>query len=162
MNPARTLASRFRTQRTDRIRAGEEQVVSIYSLELSTTDVVELRIESVASDIEQTMYVHADGELSIDRGKPASEHLLTVNIDELHEIRTADTDRESIKVTFWNGWKLDTTDQAWTGNSGMVVEELKVMKPASSRSRLWCSDGLGVAEFTNLVATVTAGTDTTT
>lgn len=131
--------------------------MSIYSVELGPKDILEVLIESVASDIEQMLYFHADSELLLDDNNPATQHCVLVEVDELHLIRLADSVDEPIKVTMWNGWKLDGTDHAWTGNSGMVVEELRAKRPALGRSRLWCSDGLGVAEFTNLVATATTG-----
>ena len=59
MNPARTLADRFRTQRTDRIRVDGIEVVSVAEIRLEQSESVELVIEQCRADVEQAMNVRS-------------------------------------------------------------------------------------------------------
>lgn len=57
----------------------------------------------------------------------------------------------------WNTWLVGEAQHAWTGNSGIVVEELDAPGEVSQRLRLWCSDGLGDPSFDDLVLVLTVG-----
>lgn len=67
----------------------------------------------------------------------------------------ADTSPESVVISVfsragcelkaWNVWRSDDVVQAWVGNAGLLLSKIgKVIK-------LECSDGVGEADFSNLV-----------
>ncbi|MCU0272240.1 MAG: hypothetical protein MUE34_03315 [Acidimicrobiales bacterium] len=51
-------------------------------------------------------------------------------------------------VRVWNGWIDHGTESAWSGNAGILVDR------AGAGALLQCSDGLGPADFTDLVVLV--------
>ena len=74
MNSARTLADRFRTQRTDRIRVDGVEVLSLVEIEIEQEEVVEVLIETSRNDIEQALNIRSSlGDLVAlsDRGQSA-------------------------------------------------------------------------------------------
>ena len=55
---------------------------------------------------------------------------------------------EASVLEVWNGWSMGGVDTSWIGNSGIVT------KTSSNGQLLQCSDGIGQATFSDLVATV--------
>lgn len=53
--------------------------------------------------------------------------------------------RRASSIDVWNAWSLDGVDNAWLGNAGIVVQS------HAGGHTLQCSDGVGEADFTNLV-----------
>jgi hypothetical protein len=51
-------------------------------------------------------------------------------------------------VRVWNGWIVDGAESTWSGNAGIVVDR------AGAGALLQCSDGIGPADFTDLVVLV--------
>ena len=123
MNPARTLAERFRTQRTDRIRVDGDEVVSVVELRVRDASDVELTIESCRDDVEQLLvirsrdcpidYLDADDATTSQVAIPA---VLGRTVDLSVRPENATT------LHMWNAWRVDGTEHAWTGNAGMIVE----------------------------------------
>jgi hypothetical protein len=187
MNSARTLADRFRTQRTDRIRVDGVEVLSIAEFSIEHDAAVEVMIEQSRGDIEQSLHVRAKrAELTVLEHAAAEDDeydfdpsivsdSVTLIADQLRRIEFAiatepdaeDSDEAAlsqeplspkpITLQIWNSWLLGDAEHAWIGNSGMVVEELSVPDDAAARMRLWCSDGLGDPQFDDLVVVVTIG-----
>ena len=55
---------------------------------------------------------------------------------------------EASVLEVWNAWSMGGVDTSWIGNSGIVT------KTSSNGQLLQCSDGIGQATFSDLVATI--------
>lgn len=173
MNPSRTLADRFRTQRTERIRVDGTEIHSVLEVEAQTGDLVEVVVESCHDATVQGLGLTADAPLAVVETAPslpvdvASTPSTDLRIDcsalDAVVVRVGeDADAEpeqACRIRLWNTWLLDEGTQAWTGNAGIVVEDVEVPDGADRRLRAWCSDGLGNASFDDLVVVVTVGPD---
>ena len=174
VNSARTLADRFRTQRTDRIRVDGIEVLSLTELSISNGDAVEVVVEQFRDDVKQSLNIRAksgslqvlshdaaeeEDEYEFDGSITSESITLVANLHRRIEFALAahDEERGPVTLQFWNSWLLGSTEHAWTGNSGLVAEELDVPDGADARFRLWCSDGLGDPQFDNLVVVITIG-----
>lgn len=169
MNSARTLADRFRTQRTDRIRVDGIEVLSLVEIEVEQEELVEVLIETCRNDMDQALNIRSSlGDLVAlsDRGRSADDfdhdeglgfELVTVQASQAHRVELACSETSSHSLQLWNSWVIGNAHHSWTGNSGIVTEELDVPPGASMRVRLWCSDGLGDPQFDDLVVVVTVG-----
>ncbi|MBG01903.1 MAG: hypothetical protein CL470_06485 [Acidimicrobiaceae bacterium] len=56
--------------------------------------------------------------------------------------------RDASVLEVWNAWSMGGVDTSWIGNSGIVT------KASASGQLLQCSDGIGQATFSDLVATI--------
>tara|TARA_Y100000996_G_scaffold318668_1_gene254803 strand:- start:161 stop:613 length:453 start_codon:yes stop_codon:yes gene_type:complete len=56
--------------------------------------------------------------------------------------------REVSVLEVWNAWSMGGVDTSWIGNSGIVT------KTSAKGQQLQCSDGIGQATFSDLVATI--------
>ena len=160
MNSSRTLADRFRTQRTDRIRVDGVEVLSVVELHVPKDCVLEVIVEDSRPDIEQALRVlsrSSDINLVGSDAPAAQSMLILTELTPSFEIEFADLDEESGKLQIWNSWILGDGEHSWIGNSGIVRETLPVPEGATERMRLWCSDGLGDPDFDDLVLLVTVG-----
>lgn len=185
MNSARTLADRFRTQRTDRIRVDGIEVLSMTEIQVERDATVEVIVESSRSDVEQSLHIRArraelevvehavldDEDYELDSTIISDNLTIVANQPRRLEFVLApeesDKDNSSKNkssksskpavLQLWNSWLLGEAEHAWTGNSGIVVEELDPPAEAKSQMRLWCSDGLGDPQFDDLVVLVTVG-----
>lgn len=188
MNSARTLADRFRTQRTDRIRVDGVEVLSMTEFSIAEHDSVEIVIEDFRDDVEQSLHVRAkktdlqvtdhvaafDEPYEFDHSIISSSITLVADQARRIEFELAtddDTDEDDdehdrakpqrpVTLQLWNSWLIGGGEHAWTGNSGLVIEELEVPEGANTRLRLWCSDGLGDPQFDDLVVVITIGPKT--
>ena len=177
LNSARTLADRFRTQRTDRIRVDGIEVVSMLEIQLEQSESVELVVEQCRGDVDQAINVRSpehdlvvatniepsvsdDGfdedDLDLDLGSGVE--VVTVVVSDQFATELTGSRNRAETLQLWNSWSLGQGQHSWTGNSGIVMEELDAPVGASRRVRLWCSDGLGDPEFDDLVVLVTVGT----
>lgn len=167
MSASSTLARRFRSQRTDRIRLEGEEVFSKIELSVTGPTIIELAFESCRTDCAEGL------------GLLASDFPLSVTATDVHVIDPAWTETDQLSLlmppdsivqlrcdaeppghlTLWNTWMHEGTEHAWTGNSGVMVERLNAPKGASDRMRLWCSDGLGDPSFDDLVVVLTVGAE---
>ena len=171
MNPSRTLADRFRTQRTERIRVDGTEIHSILELEAGAGDLVEVVVESCHDATPQGIALTAAVPFTLVETSPAQPDLeneldpspdLRIDCSALDAVvvRLDDADEsERHRIRLWNTWTLDDGEQAWTGNAGIVVEDVEAPDGADHRLRAWCSDGLGNASFDDLVVVVTVGPD---
>ena len=160
---ADTLANRFRTQRTDRIRVGGVEVLSMLELPIDAATRIEIVIEEGRDDVEQGLIVYSpDSSLVVQRSSPKPHTGTGIAVpgcaiagvaDSLVELLVEPAEQVFIRV--WNAWTFSDAEQAWTGNSGIIVEELDPPEGADRRLRMWCSDGLGDATFDDLVCVVT-------
>lgn len=169
MNSARTLADRFRTQRTDRIRVDGVEVMSMVELRVHSDEAAEFVIEQVRDDVEQAMNIrsrHGDlrsfttqpvitDDFDADEGLGFEQVTLLAADQRRVELTAGDDADRTIQI--WNSWLVGQAHHSWTGNSGIITEELEAPAGASTRVRLWCSDGLGDPSFDDLVAIVTIG-----
>jgi len=162
MNSARTLADRFRTQRTDRIRVDGVEVLSMTEFSISEDDSVEIVIEDFRDDVEQSLHVRAkkadlqiiDHVAAFDEPYEFDDSILSSSItlvadqarriefelafdDDEEEDDSAPAHRRPVTLQLWNSWLIGDGEHAWTGNSGLVVEELEVPEGANTRLRLW-------------------------
>ncbi len=163
MNSSRTLAEKFREQRTDRIRVDDAEVLSMAEVIVRPTSSLELVIEGQRDDVAQVLFVrsrtqaaritHVDQEPS---EHPPTElveiHVPTVSGVELSGDESADT-----VFQIWNGWQIGDHNHSWLGNSGVIVEDLEAPSGANLRFRMWFSDGLGEPTFDDLVVLATVG-----
>lgn len=174
MNPSRTLADRFRTQRTERIRVDGTEIHSILELDAGTGDLVEVVVESCHDATPQGIALTAGVGFIVVETSPAQPSLDVAPSSDLRidcsaldavvvRVEDQDVDDEAAserhRIRLWNTWTLDDGEQAWTGNAGIVVEEVEAPEGANHRLRAWCSDGLGNASFDDLVVVVTVGPD---
>ncbi|MDW3175769.1 MAG: hypothetical protein R8J94_00135 [Acidimicrobiia bacterium] len=169
MNSARTLADRFRTQRTDRIRVDGIEVLSLVEIDVDPNEVVEILVETSRVDLDQALNVRSSrGDLVAleNRNQPGDDfdtdeglgfELVTVLASQVNRCELAGLSSTTQTLQFWNSWLMGEAQHSWTGNSGIVAEEMDVPTGASARVRLWCSDGLGDPQFDDLVVVVTVG-----
>lgn len=169
MNSARTLADRFRTQRTDRIRVDGIEVLSLVEIDVDPDDVVEILVETSRVDLDQALNVRSSaGNLvavqnrtrtadDFDADEGLGFELVTILASQVRRCELAGLSSTTQTLQFWNSWLMGEAQHAWTGNSGIVAEEMDVPTGASARLRLWCSDGLGDPQFDDLVVVVTVG-----
>lgn len=160
MNSTRTLADRFRTQRTDRIRVDGIEVVSMTEIVLAKDSVLEVLVEDSRPDIEQSLRVRSrSGTIEVvgTDFDPSESILVLAETYPAFEIGFSSLDDDTGVLQLWNSWILGDGEHAWVGNSGIVVEQLPVPEGASDRMRLWCSDGLGDPDFDDLVLLLTVG-----
>lgn len=167
MNPSTTLANRFRTHRTDRIRVDGKEVLSVVELRASLPTSLEVVFEQCRNDLTEALVVEsAQAPMSVWRTVPvityatsaapaASEFTIDAHVGAAIEF-VIRPDRRSV-IRLWNAWELRGVHHAWTGNSGIITEELDAPPGADRRVRLWCSDGFGNPTFDDLVAVVTLG-----
>ena len=167
MSATSTLARRFRSQRTDRIRLEGEEVFSKIEIPVPGPTIIEIAFESCRTDCAEGL------------GLLAPEFPFMVTATDVHVVDPAWTETDQLSLlmppkstvqlrghaeepshlTLWNIWMHEGTEHAWTGNSGMMVERLENPVGASDRMRLWCSDGLGDPSFDDLVVVVTVGAE---
>ncbi len=160
MSSSQTLADRFRTQRTDRIRVDGNEVLSVVDLVLAPTSAVEFAVQSQRNDIEQLFSVRSrtrDLQPVGEEFDPSPVELIQVRAKNATTIELVGSDSSDSVLQLWNGWRVDATDHSWTGNSGIIVEDLTPPEGANLRFRMWCSDGLGDPSFDDLVLVVTIG-----
>lgn len=167
MSASRTLARRFRSQRTDRIRLDGEEVFSKVELTIEAPTIIEVRFESSRADCAEGLGLFASGaSLSLVATDVNVEPPTWSTTDQLSlllpprsiaQLRCEPADPTHLAV--WNTWMHEGTEHAWTGNSGMMVEHLDPPPGATERLRLWCSDGFGEASFDDLVIVITTGLD---
>ena len=166
MKQSQTLSYRFRTQRTDRIRVDGEEVVSIVELAFVEDAAIEVVIERCRTDVPEVLFVESnEAQLRVTRTSPVdhvaneaeSTHSVIIGADAEVGVEFLVTPTNRSVVRLWNGWIIGDTPNAWVGNAGMIVEELSPPMGADRRIRLWCSDGLGNADFDDLVVVVTIG-----
>ncbi len=169
MNSARTLADRFRTQRTDRIRVDGVEVLSLVEIEVAPEELVEILVETARKDVEQALNIRSSvgGLIALsdrDRSNDDFDHdeglgfeLVTVLASHVRRAELTSSEASSHSLQLWNSWVMGENHHSWTGNSGIVAEKLDVPPGASTRVRLWCSDGLGDPQFDDLVVVVTVG-----
>ena len=56
--------------------------------------------------------------------------------------------KNATQLELWNAWLIDGVEHAWVGNAGLVLQK------AGDTITMQCSDGLGNADFTDLVVQV--------
>lgn len=160
MSPSRTLADRFRSQRTDRIRVDHLEVLSLVEVILRPTSALEIVVESQRSDIAQSLTVRSRSQQLrvITDDAPSNEaELVELRASSARRIEIVGSDHTDTVLQIWNGWLVHGAQHAWVGNAGIVVEDLEPPTGANTRFRLWCSDGLGDPTFDDLVVLVTIG-----
>ena len=170
MTTPSTLSERFRSQRSDRIRVDETEVLSMVELVLEPDSSLEVIVESARKDVAQGLSLRTktavmsvrrspdDAETSGDEIEIVDTEVQCVQLPGApirSEIEGPDDVEAIVKV--WNTWRLGDSDHAWTGNCGIIVEELEAPAGAQWRKRLWCSDGLGDPSFDDLVVLLTIG-----
>ena len=163
MSSTRTLAERFRTQRTDRIRVEDSEVLSVAEVILRPTSSLELVVEQQRHDVQQVLTVRSRTKsaklVSVD-SEPSDHEVceaLEIHVPTISRVELVGSDDEDTIFQIWNGWRIGGTNQAWVGNSGVVIEDLEPPAGATLRFRMWFSDGLGDATFDDLIVLATVG-----
>lgn len=163
MSPARTLADRFRKQRTERIRVDDIEVLSVVELFLRPTSSIELIIERQRNDVAQGLSIRSRTQaarvvaVDADETERSAVELIEIESSAATRIEIAGDDENETVLQLWNTWTADAKGNAWTGNSGIIVEDLQAPPGANLRFRMWCSDGFGDASFDDLVVLATVG-----
>ena len=165
MSSLRTLAERFREQRTDRIRVDGIEVLSLVEVLLKPTSALEVFIESHREAPQQLLSIRSrtrDLQLIEHPADRPDETKAAIELIELHarnenRVEIVGSAQQDTVLQLWNGWSIDGIGHAWMGNSGIVVEDLEPPTGANLRFRLWCSDGLGDPTFDDFVALITVG-----
>lgn len=143
--------------------------MSLVELRIQRDEAAEFVIEQVRDDLEQAVNVrsrHGDlrsfttqpiitDDFDTDEGLGFEQVTLLAADQRRVELTAGDDADRTIQI--WNSWLVGEAHHSWTGNSGIVTEELEAPAGASARLRLWCSDGLGDPSFDDLVAIVTIG-----
>ena len=165
MSATSTLSRRFRSQRTDRIRLDGEEVFSKVELTIEGPTIIEVAFEGVRHDTAEGLGLYAPGaalsvigtdtQLEAPDWSEADQLSLVMPPESIVQLR-CDSPRR-MPLTVWNTWIHEGTEHAWTGNSGIMSEQLDAPDGASGRVRLWCSDGLGPPSFEDLVVVITHG-----
>ncbi len=142
-------------------------------IQLEQSESVELVVEQCRGDVDQAINVRSpehdlvvatnlepsvsdDGFDEDDLGSGVE--VVTVVVSDRFATELTGSRNRAETLQLWNSWSLGQGQHSWTGNSGIVLEELDAPIGASRRVRLWCSDGLGDPEFDDLVVLVTVGT----
>jgi hypothetical protein len=142
---------------------------------LEQSESVELVVEQCRGDVDQAMNVRSsehdlvvatniepsvsdDGFDEDDLDHGSGVEVVTVVVSDRFATELTGSRNRAETLQLWNSWSLGQGQHSWTGNSGIVLEELDAPVGASRRVRLWCSDGLGDPEFDDLVVLVTVGT----
>ncbi len=160
-----TLARRFRTQRTDRLRLGDDEVFSKIEFTVDGPTLIEIAFESSRSDCAEGLAVYVPdtaleviaADLPVPEPDRDDASLLSLVLPPESIVQLGCMAPPQTPLSIWNTWMHGGTEHAWTGNSGMMVEWFEPPPGAAGRARLWCSDGLGDPSFDDLVATVTVG-----
>ncbi len=156
MSTSASFAERFRSQRTDRIRVDEHEVLSLVEFRVSNPLIVELAVEERRDDHQVFVISCSDDDvIGLDTasvlGGEARIDIDCADVVELHVLPPVG----GTTLRLWNAWDLVGVEQAWTGNSGIIAEELETPENARARMRFWCSDGLGDPSFDDLVMVMT-------
>lgn len=163
MSSSRTLADRFRSQRTDRIRVDDAEVLSMAEVILRPSSSLELVIERQRDDVAQVLSIrsHSHAALVTHVDQEPSGHspteLVEVHVPKVSAIELTGDDSSDTVLQIWNGWEVGAHNHSWLGNSGVIVEDLEAPPGANLRFRLWFSDGLGEPTFDDLVVLATIG-----
>jgi len=167
MTATSTLARRFRSQRTDRIRVDGEEVFSKIDLSLGAPTLIEVAFESSRDDCAEGLNLYApEASLTVVAADVNVEPPAWTQTDQLSLLMPPESvvllrcePTDTTHLSIWNTWMHEGTEHAWTGNSGMMIERLDPPPGALERFRLWCSDGFGEPSFDDMVVVLTAGPD---
>ena len=165
MSPPVTLARRFRSQRTDRIRLVGDEVFSKVEFMIEGPSVIEIAFESCRADCAEGLALYSPAapltvtgtDLHVPAPSWQETSLLSLVLPPESIVQLACDAPREVPVTIWNIWMHEGTEHAWTGNSGIMIERFDPPSGAEAQRRLWCSDGLGDPSFDDLVAVVTLG-----
>lgn len=163
MSSTRTLADRFRTQRTDRIRVDDSEILSLAEVILRPTSSLELIVEQQRRDTQQILTIRSRTKnarlVSVDSERLDSEpcEAIDIYVPDARSVEVTGSDDEDTILQLWNSWRIGDTNHSWLGNSGVIIEDLAPPAEANLRFRLWFSDGLGEPTFDDLVVLATVG-----
>ncbi|WP_420432639.1 hypothetical protein [Candidatus Poriferisocius sp.] len=114
-------------------------------LRLAVSTGTRVRVERIAarSDRRQALKLAAvDGQLEADEAVSEIISLWSDTSPAAVDLTVIGARARRLEV--WNAWDLGGLESAWLGNAGMILE------PGEQRLTLHCSDGLGLASFTDL------------
>lgn len=139
-----SLSELFEQSADDAITWNGQQVQAVVRLPVRDGSNIRLRRLGASRDRAQAL------KLSLNSGALRVNGLSSPNIaiwshTASEEVEIAVEGRRANTLTLWNAWSLDGVDNAWLGNSGIVVQA------HAGGQTLQCSDGVGAPDFSDLV-----------
>jgi hypothetical protein len=142
-----TITELFEQAGTDTISHRGRIVKSIVRIPVGDGAVVTVERRQVGADRPQAL------KLGLDKGvfdvNGHREPVVALWSDTSPDKVTLTVRGEARTLEIWNAWSLGGVDSSWIGNAGMVTRN------TDGGQLLQCSDGVGPAGYTDLVALVT-------
>jgi len=147
MAPRLSLSEIFEQSESDVVDWRGRTVRAVVRLPVSDGSTIRLRRLDSSRDRAQALKLGLNaGTLEVN-GKGAQSMAIwshTAPLDVELKVRG----RRASSIDLWNAWSLDGVENAWLGNSGIVVQD------HAGGQTLQCSDGIGEAEFSDLIVWV--------
>ncbi|MEX3959238.1 hypothetical protein [Trinickia sp. EG282A] len=143
-----TLANRFQQSKGRPIRVGNETVFAIYEASVAAGRLL-VRITREADKPAPTQGLRfkiQPGSFEVNKQTLSDIVLWADNSPDDVTLLVPTAKDAAIKI--WNVWSVDDVMHAWTGNSGMLVEQ------TGRNLTLHCSDGTGEVCFSDLIASI--------
>lgn len=141
------LARALRASSNGRTKWQGQTVYSIYDIAVKPGDSIEIeRLSASPSRAQALVFAPDKGNL---RGNGVLMETAAVWTHSAPSVAHLDVvGRRTRSVQFWNCWSFEGVESAWLGNAGMLIEE------ANGDLTVRCSDGIGRADFDDLVVSV--------
>ena len=150
-----SLSERFRSRRSTSMVVDGEVVFSVYRKRVQIGDTLRVERVSCSPDREQSINLSCNRALLRINGIAASAVALRSSrcpeaVEIVVEPFTSDIGPDAsgpVDIVCWNSWFVDEIEHAWVGEAGMRLGGTEPI-------RLECSDGLGDADFDDLVVDI--------
>jgi len=139
-----TLSEMFERSETDTIEWRDQVVRAV--IRFPVKDGARLRVRRLGSSRDRAQAIKLalnSGSLRVNGLSSPSMAIWSHTAPEEIEIEV--TGRRASTLDVWNSWSLDGVDNAWLGNSGIIVQD------HAGGHTLQCSDGTGDPDFSDLV-----------
>ena len=142
-----TISELFEESGSDTISYRGRVVSALVRIPVKDGSLVKVKRESVNSPRLQALRISVNkGAVDINGHREPVISLWSHTSPE--EVEFTVRGREVSVLEVWNAWSMGGVDTSWVGNSGIVT------KTSAKGQQLQCSDGIGQATFSDLVATI--------
>jgi len=142
-----TISELLTESGSDTISYRGRVVRALVRIPVKDGSLVRVRRESVSSPRLQALKISTNnGALDVNSYREPVIALWSHTSPEEVELTVRGKDVSVLEI--WNAWSMGGVDTSWIGNSGIVT------KSSASGQLLQCSDGIGQATFSDLVATI--------
>tara|TARA_B100000929_G_C15397739_1_gene383443 strand:- start:128 stop:580 length:453 start_codon:yes stop_codon:yes gene_type:complete len=142
-----TVSELFEESGSDTISYRGRVVRALVRIPVKDGSLVRVKRESVSSPRLQAVKVSVNkGAVDVNGYREPIISLWSHTSPEEVELTVRGKDASVLEV--WNAWSMGGVDSSWIGNSGIVT------KASAAGQLLQCSDGIGQATFSDLVATI--------